>query len=105
MSDKKKYILVECTSTYRMRYAVALNADDPSEWACDTVVMHPDVELGQLWLGENIIGHREVSKSDLRDLAIEDCHAYENWTEDEIVDRLVIRPKVKDSEDTVDDSL
>ena len=110
MSNEKKYIMVECLSTYRMRYAVELNADDPDVWACDTVVMSPDIELGQQWLGESIFSHREVSKEDLVKYAVEDCDAYKSWTEEKVIDRLVIRdhptltcPSIIDKEKLMDD--
>ena len=89
--SKKKYVMVECVATYRMRYAVELNENDPAEWACDTVVTCPNEELGQLFLGETLISHREVSKEDLKRLAVEDCEAYSSWTEEEVIERLVTK--------------
>ena len=89
--SKKKYVMVECVATYRLRYVVELNEDDPKEWACDTVVRGPEEELAQHFLGETIISHREVSKEDLKQLAVEDCSVYEDWSEEEVLERLVIR--------------
>ena len=85
----KKYVLVETMASYRMRYVVELNADDPEEWACDTVVMEDAGEIGQKFLGENISDHREVTPEEIRYLAIQDCDAYKNWTAEEVLTRLV----------------
>lgn len=85
----KKYVLVETMASYRMRYVVELNAEDPEEWACDTVVMGDAGEIGQKFLGENISDHREVTKEEVRDLTVQDCDAYKSWTTEEVLTRLV----------------
>jgi hypothetical protein len=85
----KKYILVETMASYRMRYVVELNADDPSEWACDTVVMGDAGEVGQKFLGENISDYREVAPEEIRYLAIQDCKAYKTWTAEDMIKILV----------------
>ena len=85
----KKYVLVETIASYRMRYVVELNADDPNEWACDTVVMDEAGEIGKKFLGENISDYREVAPEELRYLAIQDCDAYKNWTAEDMIKILV----------------
>lgn len=85
----KKYVLVETMASYRMRYVVELNADDPNEWACDTVVMDEAGEIGKKFLGENISDYREVAPEELRYLAIQDCDAYKNWTAEDMIKILV----------------
>jgi hypothetical protein len=56
-----KFVMVDCISTYRMRYCVELNDDDPKEWAMDTVVMEEAKEFSQEHLGEMITSHRVLS--------------------------------------------
>ena len=85
----KKYVLVETMASYRMRYVVELNADDPNEWACDDVVMDKAGEIGQKFLGENISDYREVAPEEIRYLALQDCNAYKNWTAEDMIKILV----------------
>jgi len=84
-----KFVLVEAIASYRMRYVVELNDNDPAEWAMDTVVMDEAGEIGQQYLGENIIGHREVAPEEIRYLALEDCEAYKSWTAEDMIKILV----------------
>ena len=56
--ETKKYVLVEAVQTYRMRYVIELDKDDPTEWALDTVTMEEAKELSQSDLGETIVSHR-----------------------------------------------
>ena len=85
----KKYVLVETMASYRMRYVVELNADDPNEWACDDVVMDKAGEIGQKFLGENISDFREVAPEEIRYLAIQDSKAYKTWTAEDMIKILV----------------
>lgn len=85
----KKYVLVETMASYRMRYVVELNADDPNEWACDDVVMDKAGEIGQKFLGENISDYREVAPEEIRYLALQDCEAYKSWTAEDMIKILV----------------
>ena len=85
----KKYVLVETVASYRMRYVVELNENDPNEWACDSVVCDEAGEIGQKFLGENISDCREVAPEEIRYLAIQDCDAYKNWTAEEMIEILV----------------
>jgi hypothetical protein len=54
----RQYVLVETIQQHRMRYVVELGAEDPAEWALDTVTMNEAKELSQLDLGETIVSHR-----------------------------------------------
>ena len=87
-----KFVLVECVSTFRMRYAVELNDDDPVEWALDTVVMNPDNELGQQHLGEQIVSHRVVTTDEIVELAKEDSPVG-HWSKDDVLNKLTNRIK------------
>ena len=85
----KKYVLVETVASYRMRYVVELNENDPNEWACDSVVCDEAGDIGQKFLGENISDCREVAPEEIRYLAIQDCDAYKSWTAEEMIEILV----------------
>jgi len=90
-----KFVLVETVASYRMRYVVELNDNDPAEWAMDTVVMDEAGEIGQQYLGENIIGHREVAPEEIRYLVLEDCEAYKSWTTEDMI-KILVRGENKD---------
>ena len=65
-----KIVLVETISTFRHVYAVRLEDDSPSEWACDDVVMsfgadEPQVhEVGQRHIDESIVSHRDITQDE-----------------------------------------
>ena len=67
-----KLVMVDCISTYRMRYCVELNDDDLDVWACDTVVMEEAKEFSQEHLGEMIVSHRVVSEEEAHEMFRED---------------------------------
>ena len=91
-----KFVLVETLSQYRMRYVIEVPDDhDAGEfpcsaitWAEDTVVMEEMKEFSQKWLGETIIGSREVNREEILNLVNED-NSYVNgkygnpWTEEQ----------------------
>ena len=58
-----KWVLVECISTFRMRYMVEAPDDHP-EYALDTVTMEEAQEFSQQHLGETIVSHRVVSEEE-----------------------------------------
>jgi hypothetical protein len=76
-----EYVLVDCVSTFRMRYLVEV-PKGKAEWALDTVTMQEAKEFSQEFLGEQIVSHRVVSKEEA--LAISDVdNAYgSTWTEE-----------------------
>lgn len=71
-----KFVLVETLSQYRMRYVIEVpdNHNDGEypctaiQWAEDTVTMEEMKEFSQKWLGETIIGSREVSSAEVLDM-------------------------------------
>lgn len=92
-----KYVLVETLSQYRMRYVIEV-PDDHNEkefpcsaiqWAEDTVTMEEMREFSQKWLGETIIGSREIDKPEILGLCDEDNGYLKSWTDEEKIDRLV----------------
>lgn len=81
---KKKdttHVLVECISTYRMRYVVEVPSDHP-EYALDTVVCQEAKEFSQEWLGETIVSHRQLTRQEVLDLCDEDNKYAKDWTEE-----------------------
>lgn len=58
-----KWVLVECISTFRMRYMVEAPDAHP-EYALDTVTMNEAKEFSQEHLGETIVSHRVVSEEE-----------------------------------------
>lgn len=63
-------VLVECVSTYRIRYMVEVPkgidtlGNDKALWALDTVTMGEAREFSQEHIGEQIISHRVVSRNE-----------------------------------------
>ena len=86
-----KFVLVEAINTFRMRYVVQLNDNDPAEWAMDTVVMEPDEELGQIFLGQQVMGHRVVDADEVKALAVEDNKYIKDWTTEQVLDLLTVK--------------
>ena len=74
-------VLVDCISTYRMRYAVEVPADNP-EWALDTVTCEEAKEFSQKWLGETIVSHRIVDREEILKICDEDNDYCSSWTDD-----------------------
>lgn len=62
MSDKV-WVMVDCISTFRMRYMVEAPASNP-EYALDDVTMQTAKEFSQEWLGEQIASHRVVTTTE-----------------------------------------
>ena len=81
---KKKettHVLVECISTYRMRYVVEVPSDHP-EYALDTVVCQEAKEFSQEWLGETIVSHRQLTREQVIELCDKDNDYAKSWDED-----------------------
>ncbi len=63
-------VLVECVSTYHIRYMVEVpkgidtEGNDKALWALDTVTMDEAREFSQKHIGEQIISHRVVSRTE-----------------------------------------
>lgn len=61
MTDKV-WVMVDCISTFRMRYMVEAPASNP-EYALDDVTMQTAKEFSQEWIGEQIISHRVMEST------------------------------------------
>jgi hypothetical protein len=81
----KVWVMVECTSTYRMRYMVQAPAAHP-EYALDDVTMSKTKEFSQLWLGEQIVSHRVVSTAEALKLCDEDNSYCSEWEDEHKID-------------------
>ena len=75
---EKELVLVECVSTFRMRYVVEVPAGK-KEWAMDTVVMNEAEELSQEHLGEQIVSHRVISEEEYLRIFNEDNDYLKSW--------------------------
>lgn len=89
MSTETQLVLVECVSTFRVRYMVEVpvgtddQGNDKSLWALDTVTMNEAQEFSQEYLGEQIVSHRVVSKEEALALCdIDNHYAADSWTEE-----------------------
>lgn len=90
----KKYVVVDCVSSFHMRYVVELNKDDPEHFALDTVTMGEMVEFSQKHLDETIVTHRTLDNvSDVVKLARKDHNGIPTWSDEYIVKSLVTKPK------------
>ena len=72
--------LVECISTFRIRYVIDT---DNEEWAEDTVTMEEAKEFSQLHLGEQIVSTRTISKEEYLRLFDEDNEYLSEWEEEQ----------------------
>ena len=76
-------VMVDCFSTYRMRYCVEvpehLTPEQAKEWAMDTVTCEEAEEFSQLWLGEQISSTRIVSDEEYIQLFDEDNDYLKGW--------------------------
>ena len=61
--QETELVLVECVSTFRMRYMVEV-PKGKADWALDTVTMNEAKEFSQKHLGETIVSHRVISEED-----------------------------------------
>ena len=74
-------VLVECVSTFRMRYMVEV-PKGKAEWALDTVTMNEAKEFSQVHIGEQIVSHRVVSKEEALALSDTDNAYGSTWPEE-----------------------
>lgn len=75
---KKELVLVECVSTFRMRYVVEV-PEGKKDWACDSVVMQEVEEMSQHHIGEDIISHRVISEDEFLRIFDEDNDYLKGW--------------------------
>ena len=88
MNEENELVLVECVSTFRMRYVVEV-PKGKSEWALDTVTMNEAKEFSQEHLGETIVSHRVVTKDEAIQLSDIDNHYCSSWEEDQKVNAFI----------------
>lgn len=85
MSDQKEWVLVDCVSTFRMRYMVQVPVGK-AEWALDTVTMQEAKEFSQEHLGETIVSHRVVSMAEALEVCDTDNAYCAGWPTDKKVE-------------------
>jgi len=77
-----KYVMVECLSQFLQRYMIEVPEDSsvsPIEYAEDTVTMQEMKEFSQKYLGEVIIGSRELTYKEVIQLCDRDNDYAKNW--------------------------
>lgn len=90
---KTELVLVECVSSFRMRYVVEVPVGK-KEWAMDTVVMNEAEEFSQEHIGEQIVSHRVISDAEYLQIFSEDNAYLNRWTDEQ--KRQFITPLAKD---------
>lgn len=81
-------VLVECVSTFRMRYMVEV-PKGKAEWALDTVTMNEADEFSQEHIGEQIMSHRVVSEDEAIELCDVDNHYCSAWPREKKLETFV----------------
>lgn len=71
-------VLVECVSTFRMRYVVEV-PKGKTEWALDTVTMTEANEFSQEHLGEQIVSRRVITEDEVITLSDIDNEYCASW--------------------------
>lgn len=85
MSKETEWVLVECVSTFKIKYMVEV-PKDKSEWALDTVVMQEAKEFSQEFIDESIFSHRVVSKKEALALCDIDNDYTKSWSKDKKIE-------------------
>ena len=83
-----EFVIVECVSTFRMRYVVEVPAGK-TEWALDTVTMNEAEEFSQVHIGEQIMSHRVVTKEEVIALSDIDNEYTKSWTDEKKIEVFV----------------
>lgn len=83
--NEKVWVMVECVSTFRMRYLVEAPKDHP-EYALDTVVMNEAKEFSQEHLGEQIVSHRVVTTDEALQICDVDNDYCKSWADTKKID-------------------
>lgn len=78
----KELVLVECVSTFRMRYVVEVPKGEKA-WALDTVACQEAEEFSQEHLGEQIVSHRVIDNTEYLRIFNEDNDYLSKWTDEE----------------------
>jgi hypothetical protein len=92
-----KFVLVECISQFRQRYVIEVPDDhndhdypcSATQWAEDTVTMEEMTEFSQKWLGETIIGSREVTEEEILALCDQDNDYCKSWSDEHKLETFV----------------
>lgn len=79
---EKELVLVECISTFRMRYVVEVPAGK-KEWALDTVTMNEAEEFSQEHIGEQIVSHRVIDENEYIRIFNEDNDYLKSWDKEQ----------------------
>jgi hypothetical protein len=79
MTDKV-WVMVDCISTFRMRYMVEAPASNP-EYALDDVTMQTAKEFSQEHIGEQIISHRVMTTEEALTQCDLDNDYCSNWND------------------------
>jgi len=86
--EEKQWVLVDCVSTFRIRYMVEVPVgidnfgNDKTEWALDTVTCNDAKEFSQWHVGEHIVSHRVVTKEEALTLCNKDNSYAAEWNEE-----------------------
>ena len=80
-SEDTEWVLVDCVSSYRMRYMVEV-PKGKAEWALDTVTCQEAKEFSQEYLGEQIFSYRVVTKEEALEICDKDNSYCESWPEE-----------------------
>lgn len=81
----KEWVLVECVSTFRMRYMVEV-PEGKAEYALDTVTMNEAKEFSQQHIGEQIVSHRVVTEEEALKICDVDNAYVKPWSDDQKID-------------------
>lgn len=104
MSNDERYVMVTCTSTYRMRYCIPmselqkLNPDadvdlfedyeKASDWAKDAVTMEEVEEFSQEWLGEQIVDTFILDEERVLQMYDRDNAYLSGWTKEQKLNHI-----------------
>ena len=86
--QETELVLVECVSTFRMRYMVEV-PKGKAEWALDTVTMNEAEEFSQEHISEQIVSHRVVSEDEVIAICDVDNHYCSTWTREKKLETFV----------------
>ena len=90
MSKDTEWVMVDCVSSYRMRYMVEV-PKGKAEWALDTVTMQEAKEFSQEYLGEQIFSHRVVTEEEALEICDKDNDYCKSWTSNHKVNTFFTR--------------
>ena len=90
--EQTKFTLVECVSTFRMRYVVEVPVGT-DDWAADTVVMNEAKEFSQEHIGEQIVSQRDLTREEVLELCDVDNNYCKAWTEEQKINTFVTQRK------------